>query len=127
MDTSRMNRSERTTISPPAIKESKDNISDMSQVIQTKEMTKEVLYSMSKKLNFNLEIYDLENNDHNNNNSDKNIYLCITITFLRKDKYDEADDFKDEDINEMVQKDLMLIEDKLKREFPIYNSIIREK
>ena len=105
-------------------KESKDNISDMSQVIQTKEMTKEVLYSMSKKLNFNLEIYDLENNDHNNNNSSKNIYLCITIPIQRKDKYDEVDDFKGEDINEMVQKDLMLLEDKLKREFPIYNSII---
>ena len=105
-------------------KESKDNISDMSQVIQTKEMTKEVLYSMSKKLNFNLEIYDVENNEHSNNNNPKNIYLCITIPIQRKDKYDEADDFKDEDINEMVQKDLMLLEDKLKREFPIYNSII---
>ena len=35
---------------------------DMNQLIQTKEMTKEVLYSMAKKLGFHLEIFDNEDN-----------------------------------------------------------------
>ena len=94
----------------------KDKKNDITQVIQTKEMTKEVLYSMSKKLNFGLEIFDLENSD--NNNKDDNIYLKITMPIQRKDKSDEEDDFKDEDINEMIQKDNYLLEDKLKRVFP---------
>ena len=95
-------------------KENKDKLNDMSQVIQTKEMTKEVLYSMSKTLNFNLEIFDLENNELNN----KNIYLCITMSIQRKDKGEEEDDFKDEDINEMVVKDSIMLEEKLKRQLP---------
>ena len=33
----------------------------MDQIIQTKEMTKEVLYSMTKKLKFNIEIFDCDN------------------------------------------------------------------
>ena len=94
----------------------KDNKSDMSQIIQTKEMTKEVLYSMSKKLNFALEIIDnYENNENSNNN---HIYLCITMPIQKKDQNEEEDDFKDEDINEMVQKDTSYLEDKLKRQFP---------
>ena len=112
---------------------SKDNKTDMNQLIQTKEMTKEVLYSMSKRLNFLLEINDnelsdknninkSENNDTNNknenNNTNDNIYLCITMPIQKKDKSDEEDDFKDEDINEMIQKDNFLLEDKLRRQFP---------
>ena len=104
-------------------KESKDKLNDMSQVIQTKEMTKEVLYSMSKTLNFNLEIFDSENNELNN----KNIYLCITMSIQRKDKGEEEDDFKDEDINEMILKDSSLLEDKLKRQFPNCDSLMVEK
>ncbi len=104
-------------------KENKDKLSDMSQVIQTKEMTKGVLYSMSKTLNFNLEIFDLENNELNK----KNIYLCITMSIQRKDKGEEEDDFKDEDINEMIQKDSSLLEDKLKRQFPNCDSLMVEK
>ena len=100
----------------------KDNKSDMSQIIQTKEMTKEVLYSMSKKLNFSLEIIDYyennEQNSNNNNNINNHIYLCITIPIQKKDLSEEEDDFKDEDINEMVQKDTSYLEDKLKRQFP---------
>ena len=33
----------------------------MDQIIQTKEMTKEVLYSMTEKLKFNIEIFDCDN------------------------------------------------------------------
>ena len=62
-------------------KNNKDDQNDMSRIIQTKEMTKEVLYSMSKKLNFLLEICDIDCADSNNN-----IYLSITIPFQRKDK-----------------------------------------
>ena len=96
-------------------KQKRKSLSDMNQIIQTKEMTKEVLYSMSKKLNFKIEIYDLENNENKNN-----IYFCISIPIQRKDKSEDEDDFKDEDINEMVQKDAVLLEDKLKRQFPNY-------
>ena len=98
-------------------KNNKDDQNDMSRIIQTKEMTKEVLYSMSKKLNFLLEICDIDCADSNNN-----IYLSITIPFQRKDKTEEDDEFKDEDINEMIQKDAMELEDKLKRNLPIYDN-----
>ena len=98
-------------------KDNKDNRSDMSQVIQTKEMTKEVLYSMSKRLNFSLEINDLDNLDlHSNNIND--IILTIILPMQKKALSEEEDEFKDEDINEMVQKDCFLLQDKLKRRFP---------
>ena len=93
----------------------RDNKINMKQIIQTKEMTKEVLFYMSKRLNFLLDVYDLENTDLNYNN---NIYLSITIPIVRKNKLEEDDDFKDEDISEMVQKDLILLEEKLKRQLP---------
>ena len=86
----------------------RDNKINMKQIIQTKEMTKEVLFYMSKRLNFLLDVYDLENTDLNYNN---NIYLSITIPIVRKNKLEEDDDFKDEDISEMVQKDLILLEE----------------
>ena len=86
---------------------SKDK-NDMTQIIQTKEMTKEVLYSMSKKLNFVLEICDIDSETNTNNN----IYLSITIPVQNKDKSEEEDEFKDEDINEMIQKDTLLLEKK---------------
>ena len=72
----------------------------MSHIIQTKEMMKEVLHYMSKRLNFVLEVYDSESSDlkHNNNN----IYLSIIIPFVKIDKSEEEDAFKDEDISEMV-------------------------
>lgn len=90
---------------------SKGNIDDMHQIIQTKEMTKEVLYSMSKRLDFLLEINDKENSDNNN------VYLTITMPIHQKDKSEEDDEFKDEEISEMVQKNAFLLEDKLKRPF----------
>ena len=85
----------------------------MSHIIQTKEMMKEVLHYMSKRLNFVLEVYDSESSDlkHNNNN----IYLSIIIPFVKIDKSEEEDDFKDEDISEMIEKDFILLEEKLKR------------
>ena len=83
----------------------------MNQLIQTKEMTKEVLYSMSKKLDFHLEIYDNENNEENN-------YLSIILPIIKKDKKIEDDEFKDEDINEMIGNNYDLIEEKLKRKLP---------
>ena len=70
-----------------------------------------------------MEIFDLENNELNN----KNIYLCITMSIQRKDKGEEEDDFKDEDINEMILKDSSLLEDKLKRQFPNCDSLMVEK
>ena len=105
-------------------KDNKENKSDMTQIIQTKEMTKEVLYSMSKRLNFVLEIYDLDNIELNSVN---NLYLSIVIPIEKKDKSEEEDEFKDEDINEMVQKDLFLLEDKLKRQFPICDNYEKKK
>ena len=105
-------------------KDNKENKSDMSQIIQTKEMTKEVLYSMSKRLNFSLEIYDLENTELNSIN---NIYLTIVMPIQKKAHSEEEDEFKDEDINEMVQKDLNLLEDKLKRQFPKNDTYEKKK
>jgi CheY-like chemotaxis protein len=90
------------------------NKEDMAQVIQTKEMTKEVLYVMSKKLCFYLDINDIENSENSNNN----IYLSITMPIHKKDKSEEEDEFKDEDINEMIQKNSSLLESKLKRQIP---------
>ena len=83
----------------------------MNQLIQTKEMTKEVLYSMSKKLDFHLEIYDNEDNEENN-------YLSIILPIVKKDKTTEDDEFKDEDINEMIGSNYDLIKEKLKRKLP---------
>ena len=83
----------------------------MEQVIQTKEMTKEVLYSISQKLNFNIEIFDCENIDQNN-------YLYITLPIEYREESEENDDFKDEDINEMGDKDAIFFEEKLKRQLP---------
>ena len=83
----------------------------MNQLIQTKEMTKEVLYSMSKKLNFHLEIYDTEDKEENN-------YLSIILPIIKKDKTTEDDEFKDEDIGEMVEDSNFLMEEKLKRNLP---------
>ena len=97
---------------------------DMTQIIQTKEMTKEVLYSMSKKLNFVLEICDIDISEANINN---NIYLSITIPVQKKDKSEEDDEFKDEDINEMIQKDTILLDDKLKRQLPINENSEKNK
>ena len=83
----------------------------MDQVIQTKEMTKEVLYAMSKRLKFSIEIFDSENNDQNN-------YLFISMPYEKRVKSDEYDDFKDDEINEMVVKDSHILDEKLKRQFP---------
>ena len=96
--------------------EPKDN--SMSQIIQTKEMTKEVLYSMSKKLKFVLEIFDNDNNNSNINNNENNNYLSITMPIIKKDKTTEEDEFKDDDINEMIMKSNSLLEEKLKRQLP---------
>ena len=83
----------------------------MEQVIQTKEMTKEVLYAISKKLHFNIQIYDIENNKEDN-------YLLITLPIEKREESEDNDDFKDEDINEMVGKDALFLEEKLKRQLP---------
>ena len=63
---------------------------------------------------FLLEIYDFENTEENNNN----IYLRIVMPIQIKDKSEEDDEFKDIYINEMIEKDSFLLEDKLKRQFP---------
>ena len=60
---------------------------------------------MSKRLNFLLNI-----NDKNKENSD--IYLTITMPIHQKAKAEEDDEFKDEEISEMVQKSAFLLEDK---------------
>ena len=99
---------------------SKNKIDNVKQVIQTKEMTKEVLYSMTKRLNFTLDINDNECMDKNNNNDI--YYLCLTIPVQKKNKAEEEDDFKDEDINEMIQNETTILEDKLKRQFPNNNN-----
>ena len=88
----------------------------LEQVIQTKEMTKEVLYAMSEKLKFNIEIFDNENNE-------QNYYLFIIMPYEKRVDSDEYDDFKDDEINEMVVKDAIVLEEKLKRQFP-RNSLI---
>ena len=46
---------------------------------------------------------------------------CFIISFVKIEKSEEEDDFKDEDISEMVQKDFILLEEKLKRQFPNCN------
>jgi len=97
---------------------SKTTLDDMNQIIQTKEMTKEVLYSMSKRLHFLLEINDKDKENFDNNN----IYLTITMPIHQKDKSEEDDEFKDEEISEMVQKNAFLLEDKLKRPFQNFGS-----
>ena len=100
----------------------------MSQIIQTKEMTKEVLYAMTKKLNFAIEIFDNEVNAKNNNSSNNknnneqmNNYLSVTIPFTKKDKATEVDEFKDEEISEKIGKNSLLLEEKLKRQLPRFN------
>lgn len=95
------------------------NVFRMDQAIQTKEMTKEVLYSMSKKLKFNIEIYD-------NENSEQNYYLLITIP-IEKNEESDINDFKDEDINEMISKDSVFLEEKLKRQLPSSNSFLEAR
>ena len=85
----------------------------MEQAIQTKEMTKEVLYAMSKKLKFAIEIFDCENLEQNN-------YLYITIP-IEKNERSEFEDFKDEEINEMIDKDAIILEEKLRRQLPNNN------
>ena len=91
----------------------------INQLIQTKEMTKEVLYSMTQKLKFSIEIFDTENNNNNNNkNNEQNNYLSITIPVIKKDKLTEIDEFKDKDINENIGSNNLLLEEKLKRQLP---------
>jgi hypothetical protein len=91
----------------------------MDQAIQTKEMTKEVLYSMSKKLKFNIEIFD-------NDKVEQNYYLLITIPIERNEESD-INNFKDEDINEMINKDSVILEEKLKRQLPSSNSFLEAR
>ena len=82
-------------------------------------MTKEVLYFMSKKLRFSIDIFDNENNNnYSSTNYEQNNYLSITIPIVEKDQLTEDDEFKDEDINEMVVKNNNILEEKLKRQLP---------
>ena len=98
----------------------------MSQVIQIKEMTKEVLYLLSKKLNFSLEINDLDNMElHSNNNND--IILTIILPIQNKALSEEEEEFKDEDINENIQKDCFLLQDKIKKQFQSYEPYYHKK
>jgi CheY-like chemotaxis protein len=92
----------------------------INQFIQTKEMTKEVLYYMSKKLKFRIEIFDNENNNNNINgtNIENNKYLSITIPIIQKDKITEDDEFKDDDIDENVSRNNIILEEKIKRQLP---------
>ena len=83
----------------------------MNQIIQTKEMTKEVLYGMTKKLGFEIKIFD-------NDDKDQNSYLSITLPIIKKDKLTDEDEFKDEDINENIGKSNLLLEEKLKQQLP---------
>ena len=83
----------------------------MNQLIQTKEMTKEVLYGITKKLGFEIKIFD-------NDDKDQSSYLSIILPIIKKDKLTEEDEFKDEDINEKIGKNYLLLEEKLKRQFP---------
>ena len=92
----------------------------IEQAIQTKEMTKEVLYAMTKKLKFTIEIFDCENSEQNN-------YLFITIPYEKRDGSEDEDDLKDEEINEMVVKDAIYLEEKLKRHFPSNSYIDGQK
>jgi len=85
----------------------------MDQAIQTKEMTKEVLYAMSKKLKISIEIFDCENSEQNN-------YLYIIMP-IEKNEKSEFEDFKDEEINEMVDKDAVILDEKLRRQLPNNN------
>ena len=101
-----------------SIKDDK-NVFRMDQAIQTKEMTKEVLYSMSKKLKFNIEIFDDDKVEQNN-------YLLITIPIERNEESD-INDFKDEDINEMISKESVVLEEKLKRQLPSSNSFLEAR
>ena len=90
----------------------------MDQAIQTKE----VLYAMSKKLKFSIEIFDCENLEQNN-------YLHIIMP-IEKNERSGFEDFKDEEINEMVDKDAVILEEKLKRQIPntnMNNSFLEQK
>ena len=105
-------------------RKTKDDVNDFSlnQIIQTKEMTKEVLYFMSKKLKCIIEFFD-EDNNKNTFTKGQNIYLSVTMPILTKDKSTEEDEFKDEDINEMVDINNNLLEQKIKRQLPIFSNI----
>ena len=94
----------------------------MDEAIQTKEMTKEVLYAMSKKLKFAIEIFDSENLEQNN-------YLFINMP-IEINERSEFEDFKDEEINEMVDKDAVILDEKLRRQLPnnnLNNSYLEKK
>ena len=91
----------------------------MNQIIQTKEMTKEVLYGMTKKLGFEIKIFD-------NDDKEQNSYLSIILPIIKKDKLTEEDEFKDEDINEKIGKNYLLLEEKLKRQFPSSGGVDRK-
>ena len=92
----------------------------MEQVIQTKEMTKEVLYALSKKLKFNIEIFDCDCIEQNN-------YLNIILPIENNGQIEDNDDFKDEDINEMVGKEAIFLEEKLRRQLPNVSYIEGQK
>ena len=66
---------------------------------------------MSKKLNIHLEIYDNEDIEENN-------YLSIILPIIKKDKTTEDDEFNDDDIDEMIENNNALMEEKLKRKLP---------
>jgi CheY-like chemotaxis protein len=91
----------------------------MNQIIQTKEMTKEVLYGMTKKLGFEIKIFDNDDKEQNN-------YLSIILPIIKKDKLTEDDEFKDDDINEKIGKNYLLLDEKLKRQFPSFGGVERK-
>ena len=111
----------KTKFNETALKSKEDEHDfSMNQIIQTKEMTKEVLYFMSQKLKFDIDFFDdFNNNKNNNDNNKQNIYLSFTMPIITKDKSTEEDEFKDEDINEMIEKSNNLLEEKIKRQLPI--------
>ena len=111
----------KTTENIKNVKE-EENIFKMDEAIQTKEMTKEVLYAMSKKLRFTIEIFDCESIEQNN-------YLFINIP-IEKNERSEFEDFRDEEINEMVDKDAVILDEKLRRQLPnsnMNNSFLEKK
>jgi CheY-like chemotaxis protein len=73
-------------------------------------------------LRFTIEIFDCESIEQNN-------YLFINIP-IEKNERSEFEDFRDEEINEMVDKDAVILDEKLRRQLPnsnMNNSFLEKK
>ena len=94
----------------------------ITQNIKTKRITKEIIYALSKRLNINVDFYE------NNAGSFDDINIMeIILPYMKKDKNEEEDDFKEEDIDEMPEtnnrKNMTFLEEVMQRQLPLEQPI----